>query len=236
MTDTNTSTATQAKQQAQDVGSNAAGRASEVMSEASDQAKVVTSQAKDELRRVWEQSRSEVGDQAQQHSHQAADSLRTLADRLSSLAEGDTDQAGPLLGYLHEGRDRVSGLADRLEQGPDAVLQDVRRFARQKPLVFLACAGGLGFLAGRLVRAGASGGDDGSTQVTTADTQTSSGDGPATFDTGVGTAGMPPTNLATPTTPEPFADPTTDLPPPSASDADVLGLDTAYDQPGQGRR
>jgi len=62
-----------------------------------------------------------------------------------------------LVNYLNDAQDRLGGLADRFEQGPQAVLGDVRRFARQRPLAFLGICGALGFVAGRLVRAGSSG-------------------------------------------------------------------------------
>ncbi|CAN5882495.1 hypothetical protein BH24ACT6_BH24ACT6_09380 [soil metagenome] len=69
------------------------------MADAQEQAKAVTLQAKDELQKVWEQSRDEVAQQAQQRSQHAAGSLRTLGDRLGSLADGDTESAAPLLDY-----------------------------------------------------------------------------------------------------------------------------------------
>ncbi len=194
MTDTNTPTTAEAKQQAQEVGANAAGRAGEVMADAQEQAKAVTLQAKDELQKVWEQSRDEVAQQAQQRSQHAAGSLRTLGDRLGSLADGDTESAGPLLDYVRDGRDRVTSFADRLEQGPDVVLDDVRRFARNRPMVFLACAGGLGFLAGRLVRAGSSG-NDGSADAQGAAADLTPPAGFAAVDRGPGDIALPPPDV-----------------------------------------
>ena len=38
--------------------------------------------------------------------------------------------------------------------GPDGVLQDVRRFARRRPGMFLLAAGVTGFAIGRVVKAG----------------------------------------------------------------------------------
>jgi hypothetical protein len=114
-----------------------------------------------------------------------------LGDRLGSLADGDTESAGPLLDYVRDGRDRVTSFADRLEQGPDVVLDDIRRFARNRPMVFLACAGGLGFLAGRLVRAGSSGnGASADAQGATADATPAAGS--AGFDGGPGDIALPP--------------------------------------------
>ena len=47
-------------------------------------------------------------------------------------------------------------LASRMEQGgAQGVVDDVTRFARRRPGAFLAGAAGVGFVVGRLVRAGA---------------------------------------------------------------------------------
>ena len=47
-------------------------------------------------------------------------------------------------------------LASRMEQGgAQGVVEDVTRFARRRPGAFLAGAAGVGFVVGRLVRAGA---------------------------------------------------------------------------------
>ena len=50
---------------------------------------------------------------------------------------------------------RVSAFADRLEtNGPQGLLDDVTDFARRRPIVFLSAAVGVGFMVGRLARAG----------------------------------------------------------------------------------
>jgi hypothetical protein len=55
---------------------------------------------------------------------------------------------------VREGQYRVNRLAGRLDEDPEALFEELRHFARRKPAVFLAGAGVLGFLAGRLVRSG----------------------------------------------------------------------------------
>ena len=85
----------------------------------------------------------------------------------------------------------MTSFADRLEQGPDVVLDDIRRFARNRPMVFLACAGGLGFLAGRLVRAGSSeNGGSADAQGAAADATPPAGSAPV--DVGPGDIALPP--------------------------------------------
>ena len=130
-----------------------AGSAGVVAGEAQEQVKVAAREAKEHVRGLVERGRSDVSAEAAVRSRQAAGSVRTLADRVGALASGDVEAAGPLAELLREGQDRLQVFAGRLEDGPDAVLDDVRRFARRQPVVFLASAGVLGFLAGRFVRA-----------------------------------------------------------------------------------
>jgi hypothetical protein len=56
-----------------------------------------------------------------------------------------------------------------MEQGgPQGVLDDVSRFARRRPGMFLAGAAGIGFVVGRLVRAGVASQEDGDQSTPTA--------------------------------------------------------------------
>jgi ElaB/YqjD/DUF883 family membrane-anchored ribosome-binding protein len=150
-----------AKQEATQVASTAADSAKQVASEASTQVKAVAQQAKQQVSTLFDQTRGEVRQTAQQKGQQAATGLRTLSDQLRSLASGQPDQAGQLQHFVQDAQERVSSFANRLEtQGPEVLLQDVTRFARQRPVVFLAIAAGAGFAAGRLVRAGAAAASD----------------------------------------------------------------------------
>lgn len=138
---------------AKGVAERTAGRASDVAGEATEQAKVVAREAKDHVRDLVDRGRSDLGDEASARSQQAAGSVRTLADRVGALASGDPDSSGPLADLLREGQDRLQTFAGRLDDGPAAVLDDVRSFARRQPVLFLASAGAIGFLVGRLARA-----------------------------------------------------------------------------------
>jgi hypothetical protein len=139
--------------------------ASEVRAEAGAQVKAVAQEASDHLRGLADRARSDVRQQAQARAGQAADGVRSFSSQLDALAAGDVGNAGPLAEYVRDASARASRLAGRLDQGPDAVLGDVRAFARRRPLVFLGVAGVLGFAAGRLLRSGASAASgDGSAQ------------------------------------------------------------------------
>src|SRR5687768_16016360 len=103
-------------------GSAVTERVAEVGAEAGTQVKAVAREATDHVRDLVDRARSDVQQQARERSGQAADSLRTLSDRLSALAGGRPEAAGPLVDYLQDAGDRVTRLAGRLDQGPDAVL------------------------------------------------------------------------------------------------------------------
>ena len=144
------------KQEASHVASSAADSAKQVAGAAATQAKAVAEQAKEQVSTLLERTRHEVRETAEHKSQQAAGGLRAFADQLRMLANGQPDQAGPLQRYVQDAQDRVSTLASRLEnEGPQSLLDDVTRFARRRPGVFLAAAAGAGFALGRLVRAGA---------------------------------------------------------------------------------
>jgi ElaB/YqjD/DUF883 family membrane-anchored ribosome-binding protein len=139
---------------AKEVAGRAAERAGDVAGEAQAQVQAVARQAKDQVKDLVDRGRRDLGDEAAARGRQAAGSVRTLADQIGALADGDPQAAGPLTDLLQEGRDRLQSFAGRLDDGPNAVFEDVRRFARRQPLLFLATAGALGFVAGRMVRAG----------------------------------------------------------------------------------
>jgi len=152
-----TSKVDEAKDAAKGVASDAKAEAASVVRQAKDQVSSLKGQASDELRR-----------QAEDRGQQAAGQLRSLSDQLGALADGRPDGAGPLAGYLDEGRQRVDALATRLEQqGPQGLMDDVASLGRRRPGLFLLGAVVAGVAVGRLVRAGASSDDDGDGDMST---------------------------------------------------------------------
>jgi len=141
-----------AAEQAKEVAQHAADRAGDVAGDVKEQAKEVVQDAAEQARELVGRARGHLETEAQQRSRQAAGSLRQFAGQLGALTAGRSEDAGPLPGYVSQGQQSLARLADRLEEGPGAVLDDVRRFARRQPVVFLAAAGGIGFVVGRLVR------------------------------------------------------------------------------------
>lgn len=136
------SAAGRARQEAGGVASDARQQASEVAAEASDQARSLAGEA-----------RHAVEDQARGQAHRLAETLDGIGGKLQALAHGEADQAGELTDYVDDLGRRLHGTADRLEtKGLDGVIDDVQRFARRRPGMFLASAAAAGFLAGRLAR------------------------------------------------------------------------------------
>jgi hypothetical protein len=145
-----------ARDEASTVATTAAGGARDVASEAGAQAKAVAGEAKQQLDRLISQGRDEFRQQAETRASQAAGQLRTLSEQVNALVQGRPDAAGPLVGYVTDLQGHLRRLASRMDQGPQGVIDDVAGFARRRPGVFLAGAAGIGFVVGRVVRAGVS--------------------------------------------------------------------------------
>ena len=141
--------------EASNVASTAVDSARDVAGEVTTQAKAVAGEAKDQLATLVSQGRLEVRQQAEQRTAQLVGQLRSLSEQVTALAEGRPDTGGSLVGYLNEAQTRIRGLASRLEQGgTQGLVDDVTRFARRRPGVFLTGAAAAGFVVGRALRAG----------------------------------------------------------------------------------
>ena len=154
-----------AKERAADVAGTATEQARGVASEARREASALASEAGAQARNLVDEARSALQDQAAERTDRAAGALGDLGGRLRALAEGNPDAAGELRRYAADLGDRLDGVAERLSsRGFDGVVDDLQRFARRRPGVFLAAAAASGFAAGRLFRgaqAAASGGHGG---------------------------------------------------------------------------
>lgn len=138
-----------------EVAAGAASAAKNVASETKQHASEVLGQAKDQFHTIVGQTRTEVRDQLGSKAGQAAGSLRTFSEQLTALQNGRPEQASQITGYLTEAQQKVSMLADRLDtEGIQGVMDDVTRFARRKPGLFLLGAVTVGFAVGRTMRAG----------------------------------------------------------------------------------
>ncbi len=154
---TGTSTTDTAKEQASQVGQEAAGAAKGVSSTAVQEAKAVTSDAAQQARELVTQAKTQAQDQAVTQRDRVVEAIRTLSAELSQLAD-NSGQSGVATQLARQAADRSGQLATYLEQRqPSDLLEEARGVARQRPAAFLTGAGVVGFIAGRIVRGAASG-------------------------------------------------------------------------------
>ncbi|MCZ2404360.1 hypothetical protein IV498_14530 [Paenarthrobacter sp. Z7-10] len=149
-----------AKHEAQEVGNEGKQAAAHVAATAKDEAgnvaQEVGTQAKNLVGELGDDLRTQAGAQQQK----VAEGLRSISDELRSMAENNSGEAGTATHWVHEAARRTGSAAGWLDQrDPGELVQEVKRFARQRPGAFLAIAAGAGLLAGRLTRGLAGGGD-----------------------------------------------------------------------------
>ena len=158
--DGNTSSTTDvAKEQAGRVGQTAAGAGGQVAQTAKEQAQTVVGEAKQQARDLVGEARTQVRDQAGSQKTRAVEGLYALGDELDQMAQ-NSGQPGLATEVARQvsGRTRyLAGYLDRHEPGD--LLEEVRSYARRRPVVFLAGAAVAGVVAGRLTRGLASAAD-----------------------------------------------------------------------------
>jgi ElaB/YqjD/DUF883 family membrane-anchored ribosome-binding protein len=146
------STTDVAKDQAAEVAGTARDAGKHVAGVAGEQAGQVASEATQQVKQLVQQTRGELTEQAASQQQRVASGLRSLSKELSAMAQGSA-QRGMATDLVHQASDRTNAVASWLEQRePGHVLDEVTRFARQRPGTFLALAAGAGLLVGRLGR------------------------------------------------------------------------------------
>jgi hypothetical protein len=141
-----------AKQQAAAVGNHATEAGQQVATTAKLEAQHVADVASNHAKDLLAQSRSELTAQAQSQQKRAASGLHSLGDELKSMANHSGDQ-GAATGLADQAGTKVHDVASWLDaREPGHLLEDVKGFASERPVAFLALAAGAGLLAGRLTR------------------------------------------------------------------------------------
>lgn len=141
-----------ARDEAADVARTAADRGGEVAGTAREQASRVASETTRQARNLLHEGREQLTGQARQGQQRAADGLHTLATQLRQMSE-KTDEQGMAAEVARQASERAHGLASWLERRePGDLLDEVRRFARRKPGMFLVGAALAGVAVGRLTR------------------------------------------------------------------------------------
>jgi hypothetical protein len=151
----------------QQIAGTAADKTGQVTQQAGQQAKAVAGSAVEQARQVSGQAAARAGDllgqtkdqarrQAETQTRQAAQSLGRLRDQGQALAAGRPEAAGSLPDLAEQVVARLDQVVERIDSGGfDGIVNDVQRFARRRPALFLLGAAGLGLAVGRLIRAGA---------------------------------------------------------------------------------
>ena len=151
-----------AKDKAKEAASTAADQGKQVAGTAKEEAANVAGTAKEQARNVVgdtvSQVRNQVGGQATTGRDKAATTLRTLGDDLEKMVQGEGSGEGMAADIAREVSTRVKSFSNQLEsKEPTELLEDVRRFARRKPGMFLLGALAAGVAVGRAFRATADG-------------------------------------------------------------------------------
>jgi uncharacterized protein YjbJ (UPF0337 family) len=146
------STVDTAKSEAGNVKDTAAGAVSGVADVAKSEVSNVVGEAKYQVRNFVDQTRSQLRGQVTNQQSQLASTLNGWASELGSMAS-KSDDSGPMTDLAQEGSRRVGEISHWLENHePSDLLDEVKRFARRRPVTFLALAAAAGVVAGRVTR------------------------------------------------------------------------------------
>lgn len=111
----------------------------------------------DEARRHTSKLAGETGDRARQHADEqlrrSAGFIDQLGGELEDMATNSSRQDGYLVALARDGAQSARDLSRRVEDGGlEGVLDDVTRFARRRPAMFLAASFAVGLALGRVTR------------------------------------------------------------------------------------
>lgn len=154
MTDTSVdSTADQSKQAASEVAGDARGKAQDVKGTAKQEAKSVVDDARDQASDVVGTARSELRTQASEQAKSLSSTMNDLGRQLGDMADGSDDPEAQMAQLVRSAADTMSDRAKRIEDGGvDGIVDDLKRFARNRPGAFLLSTVAGGFAIGRLAK------------------------------------------------------------------------------------
>lgn len=107
-----------------------------------------------------------AGDKARDYAttgkDKATDALDGISGLVDDLAKTVDERLGKQYGdYARRAADAVSGAAEKLKHKQvDDLVEDTRRFVREKPAIAIGAAAAIGFVLTRLFRSGSSDRDD----------------------------------------------------------------------------
>jgi hypothetical protein len=169
--DDSSSTASSAKETAQEALSSASEHGSQVAGTAKSEAADVVAEAKDKATDLLADVKTQADEQSKTQLKNLAAKIGELADELDGLVRG-SDTGGTVTDAAQQLADKTRQLSSHLDsRQPLDLLEDMRSFARRRPAAFLGGAAVAGVLAGRLTR-GAKAAQD-SSPTSTSPTSTS---------------------------------------------------------------
>ncbi|WP_432899863.1 hypothetical protein ACQP1S_25030 [Micromonospora matsumotoense] len=140
------------REQAHQVGTDAAHAGGAVAQTAREQGHEVVGEARRQVRNLYGEARDQLTAQGGEQQRKAAGGLRSLAEEMRAMAQHG-GQGGPVTELAHQAADRVHGVAGWLEERePGDLLNEVKTYARRNPGTFLVGAALLGVVAGRLAK------------------------------------------------------------------------------------
>jgi len=137
--------------QAQATKDEALAQAGDLKNTALEHVGALTEDAKNKATNVAHDVRRELETQGDAQAKRAASALRSVGSQLHDMA--DSGQSGTVTDVTRQLADKSRQVASRLEEGGvQGASEDLRRFARRQPGVFLAAAGLAGFVVTRALR------------------------------------------------------------------------------------
>jgi uncharacterized protein YjbJ (UPF0337 family) len=142
----------QLSSEAAGVTEHARGAASGIKQQAGSEISSVAEDAKHEVRSLASEARDRLGGRVDETTRSLAATLTDAGQELRAMAERSERQGG-LTDLVRDLGDRTEQFGHRLEsEGYQSFTNDVTRFARNRPGVFLLAAGTAGFIVGRMLR------------------------------------------------------------------------------------
>ena len=142
-----------ARDEAGNVKDTAVGAGKQVAGTAKEEAANVAGEAKQQAKSLVGTATSELKNQASSQQSRLASTLRGYTDQLQGVTQGQGLEEGPLSDLVQRASSRGSEFVSWLEnREPADVLDEVRRYARRRPVMFLALCGLAGVVAGRITR------------------------------------------------------------------------------------
>lgn len=133
------------KDTAKEAGANVAGTAKQ-------EAANVAAEARSQARSLMGTVSDEVRTQGSNQQQRLAQAVHSLAKELGGMASS-SNESGPLTDLAHQASRKGGEIAHWLEnREPADVLEEVRAFARRRPVMFLGLCALAGVVAGRLTR------------------------------------------------------------------------------------